>query len=261
MGNTRFLDMLKFIECLKALSNWAPVPMSRSMNVFLTGRFLVASVSIAMILPSLWSRHMKKQWEYVTCRHLLFSKKRLQADRKGSWNKNVHFHWSFPNLRSMRRRSRLYSQRKWLACAWNALVLSESSRIFSMRFSWSQVAPCALHLSFSSSVNTLKFRRQVALAHWYLGNTEDIKYDIAIVVTLSYPMPHAPCLVALIPLCWKFEPTEHRNQALIERSHLLKPNLSWKMLFQSHRTLRSNESHLRSTMENPWNSGLYAWKP
>ena len=84
MGNTRFLDMLKFIECLKALSNWAPVPMSRSMNVFLTGRFLVASVSIAMILPSLWSRHMKKLWEYVTCRHLLFSKKRLQADRKGS---------------------------------------------------------------------------------------------------------------------------------------------------------------------------------
>ena len=135
------------------------------------------------------------------------------------------------------------------------IVLSEFSRI-AMCFSWSQVAPCcAMHLSFWSSVNTLKFRRQVALAHWYLGNTE----DIAIVVTLSCPMPHA-LSVRYLFACWKFPPTEHRNQALIERSHLLKSNINWTCC-QSHWKLRSNESHLRSTMENPWNSSLYAWKP
>ena len=86
--------MLKFIESLKSLSNWALVPMSRSMNVFLTGRFSVASVSIAMILPSLWSRHMKNH-EHMSlshaCTYVWFSAKdfRQLTEKVLFWNNNL----------------------------------------------------------------------------------------------------------------------------------------------------------------------------
>ncbi len=81
----------------------------------------------------------EKPWAYVTvtCLYLLLAfSKRLQAvDRKGMkrfFFETIDFHWCFSNhLRSMRRRSRLYSQRKWLACAWNTLYIYSSLGVFS----------------------------------------------------------------------------------------------------------------------------------